>query len=103
MLLRNLDVEAGLCNVVRAVVVRAHPKVLDLKIISGSAAGRRVYVPRLTLAPNNPELPFVLRRRQFPIKLAWAITINKAQGGADQQGHPGTQIQNVPPKRKVIN
>ena len=80
MLLRNLDSDAGLCNGVRAIVVRALPRVLDVLLISGSKAGNRVYIPRLVLAPKNPDLPFVLRRRQFPVKLAWCMTLNKAQG-----------------------
>ena len=80
MLLRNLDPDAGLCNGVRAIVIRALPRVLDVLLISGSKAGDRVYLPRLVLAPKNPDLPFVLRRRQFPVKLAWCMTFNKAQG-----------------------
>jgi hypothetical protein len=80
MLLRNLDVEAGLCNGVRAIVIHAMENVLDVKVISGKAAGRRVFIPRLPLAPQNPDLPFILQRRQFPVKLAFAMTINKAQG-----------------------
>ena len=80
MLLRNLDPDAGLCNGVRAIVVRALPRVLDVLLISGSKAGDRVYLPRLVLAPKNPDLPFVLRRRQFPVKLAWCMTFNEAQG-----------------------
>ena len=80
MLLRNLDADADLCNGVRAVVIRPLPRALDVLLISGSNAGTRVYIPRLVLAPKNPDLPFVLRRRQLPVKLAWRMTVNKAQG-----------------------
>ena len=80
MLLRNLDTDAGLCNGVRAIVIHAQPRVLDVLLVSGSRAGTRAFIPRLELAPKNPDLPFVLRRRQFPVKLAWCMTFNKAQG-----------------------
>ena len=80
MLLRNIDVDDGLCNGVRGSVVQTMPRILDVLIVSGSAAGKRVYIPRMALAPKNPDIPFILRRRQFPVKLAWAMTINKAQG-----------------------
>jgi len=80
MLLRNLDAEEGLCNGVRAIMMRVQPQVLDVVLLSGSKAGSRVYLPRMVLAPKNPDLPFVLRRRQFPVKLAWCMTFNKAQG-----------------------
>ena len=80
MLLRNIDPDMGLCNGARALVVKTHAKVLDVILIAGKHAGFRAYIPRMTLAPKNPDLPFVLRRRQFPLKLAWVMTINKAQG-----------------------
>ena len=41
MLLRNLGADAGLCNGVRAIVVHAKPKVLDVLLVSGSKAGAR--------------------------------------------------------------
>ena len=34
----------------------------------------------MTLTPSDADLPFRLRRVQFPIKLAYAMTINKSQG-----------------------
>ena len=85
MLLRNLDADAGLCNGVRAIVTHAERRVLDVMLVSGSRAGARAFIPRLVLAPKNPDLPFVLRRRQFPVKLAWCMTLNKAQGQTLQQ------------------
>jgi hypothetical protein len=32
------------------------------------------------MSPSGIDWPFVLRRRQFPIQVAFAITINKNQG-----------------------
>jgi hypothetical protein len=32
------------------------------------------------LEPSNETLPIPLRRRQFPVRLAFAMTINKSQG-----------------------
>ena len=37
-------------------------------------------IPRIKLAPSDINLPFVLERRQFPVRLAYSMTINKAQG-----------------------
>ena len=39
-----------------------------------------MFIPRIILTSSESELPFVLRRRQFPIRLAYCITINKGQG-----------------------
>ena len=39
-----------------------------------------VLIPKLKLAPSDANLPFVLQRIQFPIRLAYSITIIKSQG-----------------------
>ncbi|KAL3005600.1 hypothetical protein AAZX31_08G229500 [Glycine max] len=65
MLLRNLDQMHGLCNA---------------EIISGKNLGHNVYIPRMSMSPSQSPWPFKLLRRQFPIMLSYAMTINKSQG-----------------------
>jgi hypothetical protein len=82
MLLRNLDPTKGLCNGTRLKVLQIRRRVLKCSIISGDAkfAGKVVFIPRITLAPTAEDLPMPLKRRQFPVRLAFAMTVNKSQG-----------------------
>jgi hypothetical protein len=56
--------------------------VLRCRIISGDTkfAGNVVMIPRVTLEPSEGTMPLPLRRHQFPVRLAFAMTINKSQG-----------------------
>ena len=36
-------------------------------------------MPRIGLTPSETSLPFRMKRRKFPIRLCFAMTINKAQ------------------------
>ena len=81
MLLRNISPTEGLCNGTRLVMNRLiSGRLLEATIASGSAAGRRVFIPRLALRPPDDLFPFEWERRQFPVRPAFAVTINKAQG-----------------------
>jgi hypothetical protein len=47
----------------------------------GDHAGKRIFLPRIPLCPSDDEMfPFQFKRKQFPIRLSFAMTINKAQG-----------------------
>ncbi|KHJ80320.1 hypothetical protein OESDEN_20006 [Oesophagostomum dentatum] len=79
MLLRNLDVTNGLCNGTRLKVEIMGRYVLFCRFICGSRKNQMAVIPRIDNYWDK-DLPFRLRRRQFPLRLAFAMTINKAQG-----------------------
>jgi len=37
------------------------------------------FIPRLSLSPSDVKIPFKFQRRQFPISVSFAMTINKSQ------------------------
>ncbi|XP_020186773.3 uncharacterized protein [Aegilops tauschii subsp. strangulata] len=81
ILLRNIDPANGLCNGTRLVVRGFERNTIDAEIVIGQHAGRRVFLPRIPLCPSeNGMFPFKFKRKQFPIRLSFAMTINKAQG-----------------------
>ena len=51
-----------------------------LQVITGKGIGQKVLIPRMDLVPSNSGFPFKFSRRQFPISLCFAMTINKSQG-----------------------
>ncbi|XP_024010457.1 uncharacterized protein LOC112085473 [Eutrema salsugineum] len=80
MLLRNVDPKNGLCNGTRLIITKMANYVLQAQIITGSKVGEKILIPRIFLSPSEMKLPFRMRRKQFPITLAFAMTINKSQG-----------------------
>ncbi|CAI2163950.1 879_t:CDS:2 [Funneliformis geosporum] len=79
ILLRKLNLSEGLCNGTRLIFRRFASRVIDAKIITGSYIGKRVFISRIILTSSETKLPFILNRCQFPIRIAFSMTINKSQ------------------------
>ena len=60
------------------VVKRLLGNVIEATIMTGRWAMKDVFIPRIPFIPT--DYPFEFRRLQFPVKLSYALTINKAQG-----------------------
>ncbi|KAJ0245574.1 hypothetical protein HA466_0180240 [Hirschfeldia incana] len=80
MMLRNLNQDHGLCNGTRMIVSRLGNRIVEVENITGSGDGERILLPRIQLSPLDTIHPFTFRRRQYPIRLCYAMTINKSQG-----------------------
>ncbi|KAL8101723.1 hypothetical protein AgCh_033569 [Apium graveolens] len=80
MLLRNLNPKKGLCNNTRLIVTQCCPFLIEGLIITGNKIGEKTYIPRICMSPADKTMPFMLKRKQFPISVYYAMTINKSQG-----------------------
>nr|GEZ05078.1 ATP-dependent DNA helicase PIF1-like [Tanacetum cinerariifolium] len=80
MLMRNINQRAGLCNGTRLQVLRLGINIVEAQIISGGSVGTICAIPRMVISPTDAKMLFKLNRRQFPIQVCFAMTINKSQG-----------------------
>ncbi|OWZ08497.1 Helitron helicase [Phytophthora megakarya] len=86
IMMRNLNPDLGLCNSTQLRIVDLKDHVIHATVMPGEHRGQHVLIPRIVFISDNDasEFPFRLRRKQFPVQPAFAMTINKAEGQTAQ-------------------
>ncbi|GBM58783.1 hypothetical protein AVEN_179332-1 [Araneus ventricosus] len=77
MLFRNLAPSKGLCNGTRLIITKLLQNVIQAKSIDDTET---FLIPRIPLILSQTNMPFKFKHMQFPIRLAFSMTINKSQG-----------------------
>ena len=57
-----------------------HRTFLDVEIAIGKNKGKRYFIPKLGITPSDSEGNISIKRVQFPIRSAFAMTIYMSQG-----------------------
>jgi len=79
LLMRNLSAQ-HLCPGTRLILKELKRNLIIAETMIGKDAGRVEYIPRMDLSPSDNLYSFKLTRRQFPVRPAFFMTINKSQG-----------------------
>jgi len=85
ILLHNLSAREGLCNGTRMRVLGIRSTCLQGAIMGAKFNGKNCLPPRIKLTTTDDDLRFILQRTQFPVRLCFAITVNKSQGQSLEQ------------------
>ena len=62
------------------VVTAVQRHIIYVRILGGEFHGTVHPMPKIQITSNDGELPYIIKRFQFPIRLCFAMTINKSQG-----------------------
>lgn len=77
MIIRNIN-PPKLCNGTRVVIKNLTANLIEAVIINGIYKGEIVLIPRIPIIAIDSSIEF--KRLQFPVRIAFAMTINKSQG-----------------------
>ena len=80
MLFRNLDPCNKHCNGTQYIITHLDHHIIKGEVDTGNHKGKRFLIPCIPLVPGDNIYPFNTKRKQFPMKAAFAMTVKKEPG-----------------------
>ena len=80
ILIRNLHVHMKDVNGTRYIITALSSNLITAKKLGATADEPLLLIPRVIHLTKNDEFPFIMKRDQFPVKLAYVMTFQRAQG-----------------------
>ena len=80
ILIRNLHVHMKDVNGTRYIITALSSNLITAKKLGANDDEPLLLIPRVIHLTKNDEFPFIMKRVQFPVKLAYVMTFQRAQG-----------------------
>ena len=78
MFIRNVNFDSGIVNGRKGIVRAISSRIVDVQIIG--VGSPLVKIPRITFEVKVGKHGMILHRQQFPLRVCYAMTMNKSQG-----------------------
>jgi ATP-dependent DNA helicase PIF1 len=79
ILIKNLNIKHGHCNGTRYIIKEMTPRLIKAEKLSGGLHSE-ILIPRIPMICQDSDFPVPFKRLQFPVLLAYYLTLNRAQG-----------------------
>ena len=80
MILQNINPSNGLCNGTQGILTNCKRHILQVCLLGRDHHGKQVFIPRIKFKFPEETIGFHMEQKQFPVWLAFVMTINKSQG-----------------------
>jgi len=81
ILIRNLNIKEGHCNGTRYIILELTNRCIHARKLNATGDGNDdIFIPRIPLRSNESDYPVPFIRMQFPVLVAYYLTISRAQG-----------------------
>ena len=79
ILIKNFNIKHGHCNGTRYIIKQLTPRLIRAEKLSGGPHSD-ILIPRIPMISKDSDFPVPFKRLQFPVLLAYYLTLNCAQG-----------------------
>ena len=79
ILIKNLNVKHGHCNGTRYIIKEMTARLIKAEKLDGGP-NSELLIPRIPMISKDTDFPVPFKRLQFPVLLAYYLTLNRAQG-----------------------